>query len=110
MRDCPLPVRPTPDEVPALLRTFPSIHITRSFSTRIINLSVQPVLILAPPHYRAYILLNPTATTIYLGNRTVNPDNGYPLFQEQREILTVDDDVELWAMAGVATTIKVFTL
>lgn len=50
------------------------------------------------------------ARSIFLGDRNVTPESGYPLFEGQNRIFYLGDEVELWAVSLVDTSVKVFLL
>lgn len=50
------------------------------------------------------------ARTIYIGGNDVSAANGYPIFEGQQVPIKLAPDVSLYAISGVATTLKLFTV
>lgn len=50
------------------------------------------------------------ARTIYLGGSDITTTNGYPLFEGRDRVFVLGEEVELWALSEVSTTLKVFSL
>ena len=50
------------------------------------------------------------AGTVYIGNQNVNTTTGMPINEGEKQIVLPAEDVTVYAIAGIATTIRVFTL
>lgn len=50
------------------------------------------------------------ARTIYLGGRDVSAVNGLPLFEGQDKTIYLGPEMELYAVGGISTNLKLFTL
>jgi len=50
------------------------------------------------------------AKTVWIGSSGVSSTTGLPFFEGDSKVILPADDVSLWAVAGVATTIRVFKL
>lgn len=50
------------------------------------------------------------ARTVYIGGPDVSAVNGYPIFEGQQVPMNLSPDMPLYAIAGIATTLKLFTI
>lgn len=50
------------------------------------------------------------ARTIYIGGPDVSATNGYPIFEGQQVPINLSPDMPLYAIAGVSTSLKLFTI